>query len=340
MKYLSIFVACLLAVGSMQAQKVSLPRTTPADVKLDPVGVEAYLLGLKANDVEIHSLMIVRDGKVAYEKWFAGQSPDSVHILNSVSKTFTATAVGLAIGEGLFTLNDKVISFFPDDLPAIVSPYLAQLRIWDLLTMTAGQAKEPARMGDNWIKGFLATPIAYQPGTRFYYNSLASFMLSAIVQKVTGKTVFDYLTPRIFEPLGIHNIFWQTNPQGINVGGWGLFVKTEDLAKFGQLYLQDGVWNGKRLLPEGWVAEASKLQIENPSGWPGDGPLKPGDDWAQGYAFQMWRCKHNGYRMDGANGQFVFLIPEKNTVIAITSNTRNTGPEISLLWDTILPALH
>jgi CubicO group peptidase (beta-lactamase class C family) len=336
-----ILSVCLFAFGAcVHKQSKSLPRSTPEKENVDVQGIEAYLDELKKDSIEIHSLMLVRNGKVVYEKWFEGNSPDSLHIMNSVSKSFTAAAVGFAIGEGLISLDDKVVSFFPADLPDTVSAYLAQLRICDLLTMTAGQAKEPARTGDdNWIKGFLATPVTIEPGTRFYYNSMASFMLSAIVQKVTGQPIFEYLQPRLFEPLHIENIYWQSNSQGINVGGWGLFIKTEDMAKFGLLFLQNGVWEGKQILPKGWVEQASKLQIATPAGWPGDGADKPGDEWAEGYAFQMWRCKHNVYRADGARGQFIFVIPEKNTVIAITSNTNNTGPEISLIWEYILPIL-
>ncbi|MDR2839664.1 MAG: beta-lactamase family protein, partial [Paludibacter sp.] len=340
-KILTILTVAVFAINSITCtseQIKSLPRSTPEKENVEIQGIEAYLDALKKDSIEIHSLMLVRNGKVVYEKWFEGNSPDSVHIMNSVSKSFTATAIGFAVDEGLIALDDKVISFFPDDLPDTISPYLAQLRIWDLLTMTVGQAKEPARNDDNnWIKGFLATSVTIEPGTRFYYNSMASFMLSAIVQKVTGQLMFDYLKPRLFEPLHIDNIYWQTNPQGINVGGWGLFIKTEDMAKFGLLFLQNGVWEGKQLLPKTWVEQASALQIQTPAGYPGDGADKPGDEWAEGYAFQMWRCKHNVYRADGARGQFIFVIPEKNTVIAITSNTNNTSPEISLIWDYILP---
>ncbi|MDR0863983.1 MAG: beta-lactamase family protein [Candidatus Symbiothrix sp.] len=337
--YILIFAACLLLAVNPVMAREELPRSTPENENISLEGIQDYLNALKDNQIEIHSLMIVRNGKVAYEEWFNGASPDSLHVMNSVSKTFTATAIGFAVEEGLIGLEDKVISFFPDQLPDTLSPYLAQLRIWDLLTMSVGQAKEPVRTGDNWIKDFFATPITIEPGTHFYYNSMGSFMLSAIIQKVTGRMLFDYLTPRLFEPLHIHNIYWEKNSQGMNVGGWGLFIKTEDMAKFGLLYLQNGVWEGKQLLPKGWVEQASALQIENPAGYPGDGAPKPGDDWAQGYCFQMWRCKHNAYRMDGALGQFVFILPEKNTVIAITSNTQNTGTEISLLWDYLLPAL-
>ncbi|GHT38079.1 hypothetical protein AGMMS49965_00370 [Bacteroidia bacterium] len=330
----------LLSVASCTREVVkSLPRSTPEKENVDVQGIEAYLNALKADSIEIHSLMVVRNGKVAYEQWFAGASPDSLHIMYSVSKSFTATAIGFAVDEGLVKLDDKVSSFFPDELPDTVSPYLAQLRVWDLLTMSVGQAREPARTGENWIKDFFAKPITIEPGSKFYYNSMGTFMLSAIIQKVSGQTLFDYLTPRLFEPLHIENIYWEKNPQGINTGGWGLFIKTEDMAKFGLLFLQNGVWEGKQLLPKGWTEQASAPQIANGAGWPGDGAEQPDTDWSQGYGYQMWRSKHNAYRADGAKGQFIFIIPDKNTVVAITSNTDKTKEEIGLLWEHLFPAL-
>jgi Beta-lactamase class C and other penicillin binding proteins len=160
----------------------------------------------------------------------------------SVSKSFTSTAIGLAVAEGRLKLTDKVVSFFPESLPDTVSPYLAQLDVDDLLKMSVGQAREPQEMrfSDDWIKTFLAAPVQYEPGTVFLYNSAGSFMLSAILQKATGEKLIDYLKPRLFEPLGIKDADWEVNPQGINVGGWGLRVKTEDMAKLGLLYLQKG----------------------------------------------------------------------------------------------------
>jgi CubicO group peptidase (beta-lactamase class C family) len=337
--HILVFAVCLLLASPPVMAQDKLPRTTPENENISVKGIKDYLHALNDNEIEINSIMVVRNGKVAYEEWFEGASPDSVHVMHSVSKSFTATAIGFAIDEGLIRLDDKVISFFPDKLPDTVSPYLAQLSIRNLLTMSVGQAKEPARTGTDWIKDFFAQPITIEPGTHFYYNSMGSFMLSAIVQKVTGQTVFDYLTPRLFDPLHIHDIYWEKNSQGINTGGWGLYIKTEDMAKFGLLFLQTGVWNGKQILPKGWVEQASAYQIES---YPGDavkGMHYLESDWGQGYCFQMWRCKFGIYRADGAFGQYIFVIPYKNTVIAITSNTNNMGKEISLVWDYLLPAL-
>lgn len=341
-KTISIVALSVLVLGATNCStepSKSLPRSTPEQENVDVQGIEAYLDALQKDSIEIHSLMLVRNGKVVYEKWLEGNSPDSVHIMYSVSKSFAATAIGFAVDEGLVKLDDAVISFFPNELPDTLSPYLEQLCVWDLLTMTVGQAQEPSRKSENWVKEFFAQAITIEPGTRFYYNSMGSFMLSAIVQKVSGQTLFDYLKPRLFEPLHIHNIYWEKNAQGFSVGGWGLFLKTEDMAKFGLLFLQNGVWEGKQLLPKGWTEQASAPQIANGAGWPGDGAEQIDTDWSQGYGYQMWRSKHNAYRADGARGQFIFVLPDKNTVIAITSNTNNTSSEISLIWEHILPAL-
>jgi CubicO group peptidase (beta-lactamase class C family) len=155
-------------------------------------------------------------------------------------------------------------------------------------------------------------------------------MQSAIVQKVTGQTILEYLQPRLFEPLGIKNPKWDASPQGVSIGGWGLFITTEDIAKFGQLYLQKGKWNGKQLIPESWVKDATSKQVEN-------GP-KPNSDWGQGYGYQFWQCRNGAFRGDGKDGQFCIVLPEQDAVIAITALTGNMQGQLNLVWDKLLPA--
>jgi CubicO group peptidase (beta-lactamase class C family) len=170
-------------------------------------------------------------------------------------------------------------------------------------------------------------------------------MLSAIVQKVTGEKVVDYLDSRLFQPLHIDKPKWEESPQGINTGGWGLYLKTEDLAKMGQLLLQNGEWNGKQLIPSEWVAEMSKKQVEsvNPGTRMEDaaakGMTKETSDWMQGYGYQMWMCRPACFRADGARGQYIIVIPGKNAVIAITSDNGDLQGELNLVWDRILPVL-
>jgi len=181
------------------------------------------------------------------------------------------------------------------------------------------------------VKKFLALPVTHKPGTFFVYNTPATYMLSAIVQKVTGQTVLDYLRPRLFEPLGIQHPTWDASKQGISLGGFGLSVRTEDIARFGQLYLQKGKWQGKQLVPAAWVEDATSRHMSNGS--------SPTSDWEQGYGYQFWRCRHGFYRGDGAHGQFCIVMPQYDAVIAITSGTRDMGSVMNLVWDRIVPAL-
>src|ERR1700736_5331830 len=178
--------------------------------------------------------------------------------MHSLSKSFTSTSVGLAIADGKLSLDDPVLKFFPQDAPAEPSNNLKTMRVSDLLRMSTGQQTEPARTADQaWTKTFLAHPVPFKPGTHFLYNTSATYMLSAIVQKATGMTVLDYLKPRLFEPLGVDHPTWETSPQRISAGGFGLSIRTEDIARFGQLYLQKGQWHGKQLVPEAWVEAAN-----------------------------------------------------------------------------------
>ena len=285
--------------------------------------------------------MLVRHGRVVAEGWWSPYGPEFNHTMYSLSKSFTSTAVGIAVSEGKLRVDDRVISFFPQDLPDKVSDKLAALQVKDLLTMSAGNFPEPtgAMVGQqNWVKAFLASPIPNTPGTKFMYNSAATYMLSAVVQTVTGQKILDYLQPRLFEPLHITGPTWETCPRDINVGGWGMSIQTEGLAKFGQLYLQKGAWQSRQLLPATWVEEATTFKIQQPLP---DKPGRPNDqnDWLQGYCYQFWRCRHNAFRGDGAFGQFMVVMPEQDAVVAITAETNDMQTELDLVWQHLLPAM-
>ncbi len=316
-----------------------LIRAEDPAAAFDPAALAAFEAAAAADSLDIHSIMVVHHGEVVAEKWFSSGAPDTPHIMNSTSKSFTATAVGFGVAEGLLSLDDKVVSFFPDKVPADHSPNLETMTVRHLLTMSTGQVREPSRRGqDDWIAAFMATPVDDTPGANFRYNSMATFMLSAIMQKVSGQKLTDYLQTRLFGPLGIEGYRWDENPDGIVTGGWGLYIKTEDMAKFGQLFLQNGVWNGRQLLPEGWVAEASARHIQSgPAGHETD--QDPASDWSQGYGYQMWRCRHAAFRADGANGQFIIVMPEQDAVVALTAHIPDMQAEINLVWEYILPAL-
>ena len=316
-------------------------RSTPEAEGVSSAGILAYLEAVRQSKPELHSLMVVRHGRVVAEGWWSPYGPEFNHTLYSLSKSFTSTAVGFAVADGKLRVDDRVVSFFPHDLPQPVSEHLAALRVKDLLTMSVGNAKEPTLpmvQTDNWVKTFLGWPIDHPPGTTFMYNSAATYMLSAIVQQVTGQKVIDYLEPRLFTPLGIRGATWETCPRGINVGGWGLSVQTESLAKVGELYRQKGVWQGRQLLPARWVEEATTFKIQQPP------PAKPGrpndqNDWLQGYCYQFWRCRHNAFRGDGAFGQYMIVMPEQDAVVAITAEVSDMQGELDLVWQHLLPAM-
>lgn len=318
------------ALGAAAPPGAALPRSAPEAQGVSSAGVLAFLeSGLPVDG--LHSFMLVRHGHVVAEGWWSPYERTANHELYSLSKSFTSTAVGLAIAEGRFGLDDPVLGFFPEDAPAEPSANLKAMRVRDLLRMSAGHQDESATAPDKIaVKAFLAHPVPHKPGTHFKYNTPATFMLSAIVQKRTGQTVLDYLRPRLFEPLGIEHPHWATNSQGISLGGYALRVRTEDVARFGQLYLQKGLWRGKQLVPAEWVAEASAKQIPNGS--------DPKSDWERGYGYQFWRSRH-GYRADGAFGQYCLVLPEQDAVIVFTSGLKDMQVLLNLVWDKLLPAL-
>lgn len=324
------------------ARPGGLPRSTPEAQGVTSSGLLDFLNAVEDQKLNLHSVMVLKRGHVVAEGWWAPYTPDLRHTLYSLSKSFTSSAVGFAVAEGKLTVEDKVVAFFPDDLPATVSPHLAAMRVKDLLTMSTGHAQDttPALAANPqtpWVRTFLSLPVEHAPGTHFVYNSGATFMLSAMVQKHTGQTVLNYLRPRLLDPLGIVGADWELNPQGIAVGGWGLRVRTEDIARFGQLYLQKGVWQGKRLLPETWVAEATAAQVPSQVAW-GTRP-KADNDWLQGYGYQFWRCRHDAYRGDGAFGQYCVVMPKEDAVVAITAESANLPGILDAVWAHVLPAL-
>lgn len=317
-----------------------LPRSTPEMQGVATDGIISFLDAVATSKNEFHSFMFLRHGKVIAEGWWDPYRADLKHTMYSCSKSFTATAIGFAVSEKRIKVTDKVISFFPDDLPDSVSANLSALAIKDLLSMSVGQDPEPMThiiKDTNWVRAFLSTPVVNKPGTKFLYNSMATYMLSAIVQKVTGQKIIDYLSQRLFAPLGITGIDWETDPKGINTGGWGLRLKTEDMAKFGQLFLKKGKWNHKKILPKSWIKEASTSKIiQHPEYTQAK---RDSSDWEQGYCYQMWRSRHNTYRGDGAFGQYILIMPDQDAVIAITSETTDMQDELNLVWKYLLPAM-
>ncbi len=315
-----------------------LPRATPESQGVSSAALQGIIDEQDAKKYGMHGLMIVRHGKVIAEGWWAPYAANEPHMLFSLSKSFTSTAIGLLQSEGRLNIHNKLASFFPEDVPADAPDNVKNMRLRDLLMMSTGQVKEDVdRLNDGLMakpdatKQFFATPVPQKPGTLFYYNSPATYLLSATVTKVTGQTVRDYLTPRIFEPLGIPTPDWDLSAQGYNHGASGLHIRTEDIAKFGQLLLQRGEWNGRRLVPADWIDLATSRQASNGS--------DPEGDWDQGYGFQFWRCVPGFYRADGAFGQFCIVMPQYDCVVAITGGTKDTKGVMKLLWAKLLPEL-
>ncbi len=326
----------LLAAASPN-HTVKLPRATPESQGVASEGVRAFVEGVEKKVGGLHSFMLLRRGQVVAEAWWNPYAPQHPHVLFSLSKSFTSTAVGLAVYDGILSVEDSVTRFFRSSLPSSVSPNLAAMRVKHLLTMNTGHDKDAtggtvSNPDGDWVKGFLSLPVEHEPGTKFVYNSAATYMLSAIVQKVTGRTVLDYLTPRLFTPLGIEGQTWETCPKGINTGGWGLKVKTEDIARFGQFYLQKGEWQGKQIVPQKWVAKATSKVVPN-------GDPATGSDWNQGYGYQFWQCTHGAFRGDGAFGQYCIVMPEQDAVLAITSGVGDMQAVLTQVWEHLLPAM-
>jgi CubicO group peptidase (beta-lactamase class C family) len=324
----------LLIPFSDSAAKEPLPRSTPEAQGISSEAIQDFVSTVDKINT-LHSFMLVRHGKVIADGWWKPEAPDKPHVLHSLSKSFNSTAVGLAIADGKLSLDDPVLKFFPGEAPAEPSENLKAMKVRDLLTMSCGHDSEAkSARGAPAVKDFLAQPVPHKPGTQFLYNTIGSYTLSAIVTKTTGQTSLEFLKPRLFEPLGIENPEWPSSPEGNSLGGYGLKLCTEDIAKFGQLYLQKGKWNGKQLIPEKWIEQATSKQVSNDQ----EGHSKIGIDWVQGYGFQFWRCTHNAFRGDGANGQLCIVIPDKDAVMAITADTGNFQGEMNAIWDKLYPA--
>jgi len=274
-------------------------------------------------------------------------------MLHSAVKSWTGTAVGLAIGDGLLSLDDKVISFFPEHCPAVVSDNLAAMTVRDLLTMRSGHRTglsggEWRNSTDSWVAAFLRESVLDRPGDDFIYSSGSSYMLSAIVTKVSGRTVHALLEERIFRPLGMPPVSWDISPEGYSSGGNGLSCSVEDMLKFGVLHLEDGVWEGRRLLPGGWVVEATRNHVREAWIAPTDGRRYPSRESIspetiqrlEGYGYQWWKTAHDGYRATGLFGQHCIILPHMNAVIAMTAAMPpRQSPLLKLVWQHLVPGL-
>jgi CubicO group peptidase (beta-lactamase class C family) len=321
---------------SLSSPPRSLPRSTPAGQQADPAAILAFLDAVESRpDIEMHSLMVVRHGQVIAEGWWAPYGAGRRHFLYSLSKSFTSTAAGLARAEGLLDLDDPVVKHFPEFEADITDPRSRAIRVRHVAAMASGHNRDMRgealdRDPDEPVRGFLLIPPDQEPGTLFEYSQPCTYTLGSIVQRNSGLSLTEYLRPRLFDPLGIGPVGWQTWPPGRQQGFSGLFARTEDIAKLGLLYQQGGRWDGRQLLPADWVAQATSQQVANPN--------RENPDWCQGYGFQFWMSRH-GYRGDGAFGQFCVVLPEQDTVVAITAATWDMQAVLDALWAHLLPGL-
>jgi len=338
----------------MKARTTALPRATPGSRGTDPAIILAMLEEIERHDLELHSLLIWQDGALITSAYWAPYSRARPHMMHSVTKSFTSMAVGLAVSDGLLSVEDAVLEFFPD-YAGPVDDNLRAMKVRHLLTMTSGHGRGISggswrRVLSSWVEDFLRQPTPYEPGTVFVYDSAASYMLSAIVQRVTGRLIADYLSERIFEPMGMSvNMTWDTGTDGINTGGNGLSCTSEDMLKLGILHLQNGEWQGRQLLPRAWVQEATGLQVRDVvlGVFTGDhylGPEEVGDSQPvsrrEGYGYQWWRGPHNSFSANGLFGQYCIVLPEKNAVVGFTGGLEDSDRRVhQLIYDVLRPAL-
>lgn len=294
-------------------------RATPESQGVSSEHVRQYLEALK-NDPEAnpHHAIILRHGKIIAECAFAPYQRGMWHITHSMCKSFTGMAVGLAVHEGLFTLDDKLDDIFPQYIKLLSRFGRKEVTIRHLLTMTSGVDFGEARAisGNDWRTGFMSANVKFEPGTQWEYNSMNSYMLSAVIQEKTGETMFEYLKKRVFDPLGIKEVFWEKCPMGVTKGGWGMFIRPEDACKLGQLYLDMGRWKGKQIIPEEWVRDATR---------------KEADNGKYGYGYQLWMEERpGGYAYNGLFGQDVVIYPDDDMIIMINAGNREMTQSGSL----------
>lgn len=318
----------------------SLPISSPSREGIDPRGIASFVDALESMPgVETHSLMILRHGALVATGWWWPYTKDQLQLLYSVSKSFTSTALGIAVDEGLVRLDDSVITYFPELNSVIPDKRSRSIRVRDVAAMASGHLEDTwpdveSSFPENPVHGFLSLPPERDPGSIFTYNQSASYALAAIVQRVSGQTVTQFLRTRVLDPIGAGPVVWWEYPMGQDLGFSGLHATTDTIARLGQLYLENGSWRGRHILSTEWVHEASAFQIATKTNDPAP---DVGIDAQRGYGFQFWQSRH-GYRADGAYGQFCLVLPEYDAVIAMTGQSTQTQDILDAVWQILLPA--
>lgn len=317
-----VLCSVLLMASVCASAAYRLPRVSPTSVGIEPKQFELLYDSLLSSDMtELHHLMVVVDGKVAGEIHPAPFSAEDRHTLYSVSKTFAAVAVGLAVENGMLSVEDELVKFFPQYAKTI-----SGIKIKDVLTMRSGFKTNGGMRNSqtDWVDYYLSRPLAATPGTKYSYDSIETYLLSAVVQQVTGKDILTLLNERVFFPMGIDDVEWERCPKGIVTGGWGIYMTAEAQAMFGQLLLQKGAWKGKQLVSQEWIDEMMTVRVVR----------KASND----YGYQIWLCEYPGaWRADGAYGQYIIVVPQKNMVVVLNQCSKSKGwPERSNIWHTVV----
>lgn len=319
-----LFIAVLCLNSATSGNK--LERVQPAAMGVEPEQLVLMYDSLMNNPLtEIHHVMVLVDGKVVGELHPEPFKAEYRHTLYSVSKTFVAVAVGLAMDDGLLSVEDKLITFFPELSNKIVDEKVKDITLHHVLTMQSGFKTETGMRNkqQHWVEYYLTRPLVAVPGTRYSYDSIETYLLAAVVQKVTGKTVLELLNERIFHPMGVVDAEWELCPDGIITGGWGIYLSAEAQAKFGQLLLNKGMWNGRQLVSQKWIEQMMRPYV-----------VRDAND----YGYQIWLCEYPGaWRADGAFGQYIIVVPEKNMVVVLNQCSRSKGwTERSNIWHTVV----
>lgn len=309
--------------------------TVPENCGVPSAAIGEFVRRLQKMDA-VHSFMLLRRDRIIAETWWKPYKKEYKHELFSCSKSFVSIAFGIAQGEKLVSLDDRLVTFFPEKMSEKVSGRMKKVTMRNLLTMASGHRICPmagllTAGKKDIVKAFLETELDYEPGSTFVYNSAATYMVSAVLRKATGMNVREYLDEKLFRHIGIKPAQWDCCPMGTNLGGWGFWAKSEDLLRFGRLLLNKGNWNGKQLVPADYMAEATSFQIDNSSN---DSP-----DWKLGYGYQIWQTSYNSFRCDGACGQYILVMPQQDLVMAVTAGVANMQQVLTAFWETVYPYL-
>lgn len=313
---------------SIEEKKIDrLERAACAEeVGVSSKEIQAFIDDCEKEGIELHGVMVLRHGKVACEAFKEPYSADYSHMMYSVSKSVTSTAIGFAIEEGFMTLETKFLDVFPWLRPAKYDPYLEKLNVLHLLTMRSGKSVSPMsdRTKDTWLKDFVDSPWVSEPGTDFKYISENMYVLCAMINKLTGQTVTEFLTPRLYEPLGMNVPYWETCPSGIETGGWGIFFTLEDLGKYTLCYQQKGMYNGKQIIPRQW-AETSVSKVTD--------SVNDTEDGTKGYGYCFWRCSYeHAYRADGMFSQFGIVFEDKDAALCTMAGNIDEQQTRDCIW--------